>query len=119
MNYVEEEFHRLSMEDLRELLEAEWEQPFNGLIIGRDVDCVGRLWAFFRGESAYVSYEDFDSIYFRNTFDLAACDRPDWEKMVRLTPDNAQDWSFRKCEIIPKARAWEIVDRYLNTGSLE
>jgi hypothetical protein len=117
-NYKESEFHHLSMEELRELLEAEWQQHFNGLFIGRDVDCSGRLGAFFLGERAFVAYENFDTSEWRYSYDLTACERRDWDDMVRLTPDDTQDYAFRRCQLIPKQRAWEIVERYLSTGSL-
>jgi hypothetical protein len=118
-NYEESEFHYLSINDLRELLEAEWDQHFNGIFIGRDVDCVGRLGVFFLGESAFVAYEDFDTGECQVSFDLTAIDRQDWDRMVRLTPEDTQEYSFRQCNLIPKPRAWEIVDSYVSSGSLD
>src|SRR5262249_25635361 len=101
-----------------ELLEEEWNREFNGVFIGRDVNCLGRLATFFRGDSAYVAYEDFESPEWPCSYDLEACERADWCEMVRLTPEDTQEYSFRKCSIIPKNRAWRIVAHYLASGEL-
>lgn len=117
-NYEEYECHELSKEDLREMLQEQWDRNFSGFMIGRDVDCIGRLGVFFYDDNAYVAYEDFEKGEWRCSYDLGACDSPDWDEMVRLTPDDTQDYSFRRCSIIAKTRAMQIVNRYLNSGEL-
>lgn len=118
-NYEECEYHGLSMEELKEFLQDEWSRDFNGMFIGRDVDCIGRLGIFFYEDKAYVGYEDFEKQQWVCSFDLDACNRPDWDEYVRLTPDNTQEFSFLRCSIIPKSRAMQMVENYLASGRLE
>ena len=116
-NYRNYEYHELTIGDLKEILEDEWSCEFNGIFIGRDRDCTGQLGIFFRADSAYVAYEDFDHQQWWCSYNLAACDAEDWNELVRLTPDDAEDFTFRKCSIISKQNAWQIVEQYLLTGS--
>ena len=118
-SYAEYECDELSLEELHEMLQDEWCREFNGIFIGRDVDCVGRLLVFFRADSAYVAYEDFENQEWRCSYELEACEKPDWNELVRLTPDDTQDYAFRKCSIISKDRALQIVERYLASGQLD
>jgi len=117
-NYEEYECHELSQEELQEMLQDEWNREFNGIFVGRDVDCTGRLMVFFQADSAYVAYEDFERQEWRCSYDLEACERPDWDELIRLTPDDTQDYAFRKCSIISKDRALGIVECYLASGDL-
>lgn len=118
-NYGEYECHDLSKDELQGILEDEWNREFNGIFIGRDVDCIGRLMVFFQADSAYVAYEDFERQEWRCSYELDACERPDWDELIRLTPEDTQDYAFRKCSIIPKERALRIVERYLASGELD
>ncbi len=118
-NYEEYECHQLSKEELQEMFQDEWNREFNGIIIGRDVDCLGRLMVFFKDGNAYVAYEDFETQQWRCSYELEACERPDWDELIRLTPDDTQDYAFRRCSIIPKERALRIVESYLATGELQ
>jgi hypothetical protein len=118
-NYEEYECHRLSMQELKELIADEWDRRFNGLFIGRDVDCVGRLGVFFYDDMAYVAYEDFEREEWHCSYDLAACDRPDWDELIRLTPDDTHEFSFRRCSIIGKKHAFQIIETYLSSGRVE
>jgi hypothetical protein len=117
-NYGEGEYHSLSKEDFLDLLDEEWARDFNGIFIGRDVDCIGRLGVFFYHSSAYVGYESFVSNDWWSSFDPSVCYEPNQREMVRLSPDDTQDWSFPRCSIIPKDQAWVIVEEYVNTKLL-
>ena len=114
-NYDEGEYHRLSKEELLGILQDEWEKDFNGIFIGRDVDCVGRLGIFFKGVEAFVGYEDFENNLFWASYDAKAREAADWDQMVRLSPDDSQEWSFQRCSIIPKRAAWDILEHHLAT----
>lgn len=118
-NYEEYECHELSREELQAMFQDEWNREFNGIFFGRDVDCVGRLMVFFKEDSAYVAYEDFEKQEWRCSYELEACERPDWDELVRLTPDDTQEYAFRRCSIISKDRALQIVERYLISGELQ
>lgn len=118
-NCEEFECHGLTKADLHEMLEDEWNREFNGIIIGRDRDCRGRLIVFFKGKSAYVAYDDFDDPRWLCAFDLEACKSEDRDELVRLTPDDTQEYSFRRRSVIPKERALRIVERYLTSGDLQ
>jgi hypothetical protein len=117
-NYGEREHHDLSLSGLQELLLQEWKREFNGLIIDRDEEGVGRLYAFFSGELAYVAYEDLDNEQWRCSYDLDECKRTGWDELVRLTPDDTQDYAFRKCSLISKDRAMRIVNDYVASGNV-
>lgn len=115
MNYDDGEYHHLSRTALLEILREEWGKQFNGFFVGRDVECVGRLGVFFQGMHAYIGYEEFDSTNWWSSFDLNACETPDCNEMVRLTPDDAEDFSFRRCSLIPKEAAWLILEEYVTS----
>jgi hypothetical protein len=117
-NYDEYEYDGLLVSELRRLILEECAREFSGMFIGRE-DCAGRLGVFFFWDDAYVAYEDCDKQQWQCSYDLDALKRPGWEEYVRLTPDDTHDYSFRRCSIIPKKRALEIVDRYLSTGELK
>jgi hypothetical protein len=117
-NYGESEYHRLSKEDLLDILQEEWGRAFNGIIIGRDIDCVGRLLVFFCHSDAYVAYEDFVNNAWWCSYHLKACAEPGWDELVRLTPDDTEEYSFRRCSIIRKEQALTIVQYYLTSGEL-
>ncbi len=103
------------------MLQEEWGREFNGIFIGGDVNCIGRLMVFFQGDLAYVAFEAvFEREQWRCSYEVRmACDGLDWDELVRLTPDDAQEYSIRRCSIIPKDRAWHIVKSYLQSGELE
>jgi hypothetical protein len=102
------EYHHLSRDDLLAILEDEWEKEFNALLIGRDVDCLGRLGAFFLGDAASVYYEEFDTGRWLSSYGPNGGD-----ELVRLSPENAEDYCFLRCQLIDKAGAWYIVQSYV------
>jgi hypothetical protein len=118
INYKEYEYHELSIADLQEVLQEEWNRPFNGMFIGQDVDSVGNLGVFFYHDMAYVGYDDFSNEQSWCSYDPEACDRPGWDEMVRLTPDDAHDFAFVRGSLIPKERAQQIVEDYLSSGEI-
>lgn len=118
-NYEEYEYHELSREELQEILREEWNRSFNGLFVGRDVDCVGRIGAFFYQDQAYVAYEDFEKQALCCSYDPTVRERSDWDSYVRLTPGNTHDFSFRRCSIITKASAMQIIENYLQSNKLD
>lgn len=110
------EMHELSGEDLLELLREEWAKDFNGLFIGRDIDGVNRLGVFFSDNRAFVGLENFVSDAFSCSYNPAARSAADWDEMVRLSPRDREDFSYRRCEIISKEQAWEMLEEYLLSG---
>ena len=118
-NYGEYEYHELSKAELKEIFQEQWKERVNGILIGRDVECVGRLGVFFSDDMAFLAYEDFDNRQWRYSYDLKACEKADWNELVRLTPDDAEEYSFRRCSIIPKDCALEIVEHYINTEEVD
>src|SRR5262249_52931666 len=105
------EYHHLARVDLFDLLREAWAKEFNALFIGRDVDCLGRLGAFFRDESAYVAYEEFDTGRWLSSHNPSGAEG-NGEEDVRLSPDNAEDYSFLRRLLITKTEAWAIVQEY-------
>jgi hypothetical protein len=106
------ECHHLSKDELLGILEDEWAREFNALFIGRDVDCVGRLGTFFFGDTAYVCYEDFEMerwLCSRGPKDAVA----GGDTLVRLSPENAEEYSFPRQSLITKAEAWVILRDYV------
>lgn len=118
-NYDEYEYHDLSRNDLLSILNDEWHQSFNGIIIGRDINCAGRLHVHFLDDTAYVAYEDFVNGEWKQTFDLKVCEEHAWDYLIRLSPDDAHEYSFPRCSLVPKQVARAIVDRYVDTGELD
>lgn len=119
MNYGEHEYLDFSLNELQVILREEWQREFNGLIIGPDIECRGQLFAFFWGERAYIAYEDFGTKEWKCSYDMQACERPDWNDLIWLAPDDAQDRPFRKCSIISKGHAWQIIQTFLASGELQ
>ncbi len=107
------EYHHLSKDELLELVGEEWYRDYNAMFIGRDVDCVGRLGVFFMAQSAFVGYEDFERQLFWSAYVPSAREKANWSEMIRLSPPDTNDWSFRRSEIVSKEHAWAIVDYYL------
>lgn len=118
-NYKERVYHGLSVEEIEGIVQEEWEREFNGIDVGSDVGCLGHLMVFFQGDNAYVAYEDIGTREWRCSYDLEACDRPDWEQMVRLTPSDTHDYSFRRCSLVSKECARQIVKRFIQSGDLK
>lgn len=112
------EYHHLSREEILKLLQQEWEKEFNGLIIGQDVNRIGRLIVLFYHEAGFVNYEDFENHLQWVSFDINQFNAPDWDRLVRISPTNVDDFTFRKCSIISKEGAWSILTDYLNTGKI-
>jgi hypothetical protein len=117
-SHAEGEYHHLTKQELLELVQDEWTREFNGFFIGRDIDCVGRLCVFFHRDRAFAGYEDFDNKLFLASCDAEACNGRNWDELVRLTPDDAEEYSFRRCSIISKKQAWTILQEYVNSRRL-
>jgi hypothetical protein len=111
------EYHHLSKDILLSILQDEWGKEFNALFIGRDVDCVGRLGAVFLGDAAFVSYEEFATgrwLFSRGPDDP----RSGGDRLVRLSPENAEDYSFPRRSLITKPEAWAAIRTYVASFQL-
>jgi len=104
------EYHHLSKDALVEQLTEEWNREYNGIFVGRDIDCEGRLLIFFRGQDAQVFYEDFVNGRWLSSYNPTVSNESDRAELVRLSPENTEESSFPRYSIISKARLSRLFD---------
>jgi hypothetical protein len=118
-NYEYYESHMLSEEDVTELLNIEAELPFNGIFVSLDIDPKGRLGIYYMDSSAIVMYENYST----GRWLSSSCEeyqlREDWNRVVRLSPRDSEEYSFLQCAVIEKDLGIEIVKKYISTFELE
>jgi hypothetical protein len=101
-------------EELRRIISRERQRPFNSIIIShQDQD---ELTVMYNGEKAVVLYHDIINKRWYYSYNLAFAHIPDRGEMIRLSPDDAEDFSFCICNLISKTEAFQIVFDYCDRG---
>ncbi|HXG10418.1 MAG TPA: hypothetical protein VNK04_11690 [Gemmataceae bacterium] len=105
----------LTLAELEALIPEEWNRDFNNLYLA-NWDRKNDLSITFQGNNAVVLYSDYKTGHHWSSCDLRRVHDPKAAEVIRLSPEDSEDFSFEGYRVIPKQEAFRILKHYMSYG---
>lgn len=104
----------LTLPQLEMLLSAELNKEFNSLTItDKDGNCIS---IFYKANDATVLFRDRRTGHCWSSYNIQRVHDPKASAFVRLTPNDAEDFSFEAYRVIPKQEAIQVLKHFIAHG---